>query len=436
MHKKIKILFDARQISDALDDKSASRSGIFFASINILREFSKSECADVAAFIPFGSRPQFLEFARGAGIEKITTLGDDFNFIKLAVANVCAYRRNLPRKSAWKQAVGAVLIILRALEKIEKYVFLAANMIRKKFLISKFDAYFSPACMIPDFAKRSRRVKCFLLLHDIIPLLIPECSNKDREGWFYDMFDALDARDHYFSNSLATKRDFLKFSPVLSDDNITVALLAASDDFQVCNDAQHIGRVMAKYNIPAGKKYVLSMCNIAPHKNLIFAIKNFMRFVDQAGADDVVFVLGGGHWGNFMSVINAECGKFAKYKDLVIRAGYIDDADMPALYSGALCFVYPSKYEGFGLPPLEAMQCGAPVVTSNTSSLPEVVGDAGIMVDPNDDGAFVAALMKIYSDSDFRAKLSNNGMKRAKMFSWRATADKMLGVMVDAIKRK
>lgn len=108
--------------------------------------------------------------------------------------------------------------------------------------------------------------------------------------------------------------------------------------------------------------------------------------------------------------------------------GYVADADLPALYSAATAFVYPSLYEGFGLPPLEAMACGTPVITSSVSSLPEVVGEAAILVDPKDVGALASALQRILKDRQLREELSRRGRERAKLFTWDQTAEKTLEV--------
>ena len=108
--------------------------------------------------------------------------------------------------------------------------------------------------------------------------------------------------------------------------------------------------------------------------------------------------------------------------------GYVPEKDLPALYSGALCFVYPSYFEGFGLPPLEAMQCGAPVVVGNQTSLPEVVGDAGVLVDPFDVDALAAAIASVISNSNLRTELSVKGQARAKLFEWRETARQTLAI--------
>lgn len=109
---------------------------------------------------------------------------------------------------------------------------------------------------------------------------------------------------------------------------------------------------------------------------------------------------------------------------------------MAALYSGSLFFAYPSFYEGFGLPPLEAMQCGTPVITSNTSSLPEVVGDAGIMVDPQDGDALCQAMLKLASDANLRAAMSQKSLQQATQFSWTGCADQTITAYQAAVSGK
>jgi glycosyltransferase involved in cell wall biosynthesis len=109
--------------------------------------------------------------------------------------------------------------------------------------------------------------------------------------------------------------------------------------------------------------------------------------------------------------------------------GYVSDERLPALYSGALAVVYPSLYEGFGLPPLEAMACGAPVVTSNTTSIPEVTGDAAVLVNPHDPEQIGAAIVRVARDSTLRAELSRRGLSRASNFSWDTSARTTLRVL-------
>jgi glycosyltransferase involved in cell wall biosynthesis len=122
-----------------------------------------------------------------------------------------------------------------------------------------------------------------------------------------------------------------------------------------------------------------------------------------------------------------ELSNLPTLKERVIITGYVADEDLAALYSGAMAFVYPSFYEGFGLPPLEAMQCGVPVITSNTSSLPEVVGDAGIMVAPTDADALCQSMLNLYASSDLRSKMSFKSIEQAKKFSWQNCTEQTIG---------
>jgi glycosyltransferase involved in cell wall biosynthesis len=120
-------------------------------------------------------------------------------------------------------------------------------------------------------------------------------------------------------------------------------------------------------------------------------------------------------------------------RDRIVMTGYVAEDDLAPLYSGALAFVYPSLYEGFGLPPLEAMQCGTPVITSNTSSLPEVVGDAGIMVDPLDQDALCDALSRVHGSAALRRELSRRSLARARQFSWERCIDQTLAAYRTAL---
>jgi glycosyltransferase involved in cell wall biosynthesis len=117
-----------------------------------------------------------------------------------------------------------------------------------------------------------------------------------------------------------------------------------------------------------------------------------------------------------------------RMKDSIILTGYVPQSDLPALYSGSICFVYPSYFEGFGLPPLEAMKCGTPVIAGNRTSLPEVVGDAGILVDPFDVNAIAAAIERLVDDPDLRQQLSVKGVARSRLFDWNETARRTLNV--------
>jgi glycosyltransferase involved in cell wall biosynthesis len=233
--------------------------------------------------------------------------------------------------------------------------------------------------------------------------------------------------DYFFSNSMATRNDYKRLFPIVSDDNSSVIYLAADSMFTPKNEISELERIKKKYNLPQNKKYVFSLCTLEPRKNLLRAVKCFLIFLEKNKIDDLVWVMGGSAWVTFIETLKKECATWNP--DVIIRAGYVDDDDLPVLYGNAEWFVYTSQYEGFGLPPLEAMQCGCPVITSNNSSLPEVVGDAGIMIDWDSDEQHVEAYEKYYFNEELRNDFGHRAQARAKMFSWEKTVDKIVDVM-------
>ena len=182
-------------------------------------------------------------------------------------------------------------------------------------------------------------------------------------------------------------------------------------------DLEEIARVKSVYGVPAAARYFLSVNTLEPRKNMELALRCFAAIVEEANIDDLYFVLVGTRGWDFSSILSA-IARSRVAAERVLIAGYVPDQHLSALYSGATAFVYPSHYEGFGLPPLEAMQCGTPVISSNSSSLPEVVGDAGIMVDPHDEAALSDAMLTLYRQPDIREALAKRSLERAARFSW------------------
>lgn len=285
----------------------------------------------------------------------------------------------------------------------------------------RYDAFFSPMAMAPESIRQSR-IPCFTVIYDTIPQIYPEIYDKNPGvQWTRDLVDSLTGHDNCFSISEATKKDFLKFAPGLDEKRITTIPLAAAERFRPCKAEGKIGEVREKYGIPAGSRYLLSLCNIAPHKNLPFTIRAFAKFARTHR--DVVLVLAGGGWSGYVAEMEKSLSAAEDARQRIFMPGYIADEDLAALYSGALAFVYMSQYEGFGLPPLEAMQCGTPVIASDSSSLPEVVGDAGLLVPPTDLDGCAVAMSKVADDSDLARTLRSKGLERCKRFSWSRAVD-------------
>jgi len=215
----------------------------------------------------------------------------------------------------------------------------------------------------------------------------------------------------------------------LQPEKVRVVPLAAPAHFAPVTDEEEIQRVRQTYGIKGD--YILSVGAIQPRKNLgrLVAAYARLRGVGPRGKLPQLVLVGKCAW---LYDDTLRTIKELEVSEAVILTGYVPESDLPALYSGALCFVYPSYFEGFGLPPLEAMKCGAPVIVGNQTSLPEVVGDAGIMFDPFDVDDMAAKIEEVISDSNLRANLRVKGLNRAKLFDWRETARQTLAIYEQA----
>ena len=214
----------------------------------------------------------------------------------------------------------------------------------------------------------------------------------------------------------------------LDESQIFVAPLAASDTlFYPVLEQDIIGYTLQKYDIPSNQPYFLSISTLEPRKNIDTIIKSFSELVLQEKIQDVNLVLVGTKGWDFDKIFEI-IAVSPQIKNRIIFTGYVPDEDLAALYSGALCFVYMSLCEGFGLPPLEAMQCGTPVICSDTTSLPEVMGDAGILVNPTDWVAISQAMLNVYQNQPLRIELNQKSLQRASHFSWQKFADETWNV--------
>jgi glycosyltransferase involved in cell wall biosynthesis len=191
------------------------------------------------------------------------------------------------------------------------------------------------------------------------------------------------------------------------------------------NEAEEVRR---RFGI--GREFLLAVGSLQPRKNLVRLIRAYAKLREEAaGRAPQLVIVGRKLW--LTAEIFAEVRR-QRWAEDVILTGYVADEDLPKLYRAATAFVYPSLFEGFGLPPVEAMACGTPVITSNTSSLPEVVGDAAVLIDPCDERALADALSQITGDAALRARLRGQGIERAKKFTWRAAAEKTLQLYREA----
>ena len=258
-------------------------------------------------------------------------------------------------------------------------------------------------------------VPTLLTLYDLIPVHFPELGSR-RARLFFRLTTAraVRAARHCIAISEATQRDFVTHFRI-PPSGITAIPLAADPAFHL-QPASAIEHIRARYDLP--ENFVLYLGSNKPHKNLVRLIEAWSHVAPEAPTTDLVIA---GAWLD-QHPEPRQCAAELELNDRIRWLGSIANADLPALYAAATAFVFPSLYEGFGLPPLEAMACGTPVACSNTSSLPEVVNDAALTFDPTSVEAIATALLHLLDDAVWRDDLRERGLARAATFSWQRTA--------------
>lgn len=279
--------------------------------------------------------------------------------------------------------------------------------------------YHSPFYPFPGQTNGVAGLSRFITIHDLIPILHPQYFQMREDHLIHRIIACIRPDDWVLTTSESTKRDIYNHTQI-PPERIFVTHLAASKCFQPTEDATEIEAALQRLTIPPAP-YILSVSTLEPRKNIERTIRCFLNLVQQQQITELNLVLAGPKGWDFERIFQT-IATAPGLRERVIVTGFVSDRDLALLYGGAIMFVYPSYYEGFGLPPLEAMQCGTPVITSNTSSLPEIVGPAALMVDPTDDDALSAAMHQLYSDPEQRERLASAGLARANDFSWQRCA--------------
>ena len=264
-------------------------------------------------------------------------------------------------------------------------------------------------------------VPVVLTIHDVTFLRYPDRFSRLKQRYLatFTRFSARRAA-RILADSAATKEDVHRAFGVPRE-RVDVVYPGVDEDFRPLDpakpeDAAQLAAFRRQHGLP--EQLVLYQGTLEPRKNVDTLVRAFAMAV-QRGLPHTLVLAGGKGWG-YQAIFRAVEESGARHR--IRFAGYVPREEQPLWYNAAQLFVYPSQYEGFGLPPLEAMACGVPVITSNTSSLPEVVGEAGIMVDPADVEALAEAMLAVAEDESRRASLSAAGRQRARQFSWRAAA--------------
>lgn len=297
--------------------------------------------------------------------------------------------------------------------------------------LKKFDAYLSLFSPISPVVYQSG-LKTFMIVHDLIPIVYPDgCDPK-----FVKKFTDWIKRSHpdaYFCDSEYTAKDLKKFKPEAANIPMHTLYLGADEEkFHPIADQSKIDLVKQKYNIKTAN-YFLAVSEITARKNLLHLLQAFETFLNDSHDQNISLVLVGPVRKGYEAVAEQVKG-LKKYQDQIIQTGFADNEDLAPLYSGAAAFIYPSLYEGFGLPILEAMQCGTPVITCHNTSLPEVGGDAVLYISGKDKNETAMMLNTVYQNKELAIELKNKGLAQAKKFSWQKTADIVINAVINEVK--
>jgi glycosyltransferase involved in cell wall biosynthesis len=270
-------------------------------------------------------------------------------------------------------------------------------------------------------------------IHDCIHLLFPQYL-PNRMAFRYARFvmgSAIRNSSIVFTVSEASRADILRFYPSTDPAKVHVVPNAIDAELLVDPGEAERDRVRERYQIRG--RFVLFAGNVKPHKNLERLIRAFARVRCQEGNEDLRLVVIGDDVSRYASL--RRTADEAGVRQEVRFFGFVPHETLAALYRMATVFAFPSLYEGFGLPPLEAMACGTPVVTSRISSLPEVVGDGALLVDPYNEDDIAQGIARLLDDQDLRARLVERGLERAASYSWARSARQIHAGYLKALGR-
>ncbi len=292
----------------------------------------------------------------------------------------------------------------------------------------KPDIFWGPNYAVPILRPLSTRMA--MTIHDLAVFTYPSTMmfrtllhNRVGVPIYAPLCDAI------FSVSMATRSDIVAHIPVDSD-RVHVTPLAPREHFGQPVDAFAMERVRDRYGLGSGP-YILSVGSLEPRKNIGRLVAAYERLIAESSDDVKLVLVGQKAWKS--DALFESIQRSSAY-DRIILTGYVDDLDMPALYAGATVFVYPSLYEGFGLPIIEAMAAGVPVITSGVSSMPEVAGSAALLVNPLHVADITQALRRVLADATLRQQMRSQSLQRAQEFSWRTTADSTMKGLVDCVE--
>jgi len=414
---KINILFDSKVLIDSFYIANSGRSGVFFVALNVLQIMKGNNNFHITLTYP-------KEYENSVNLKKIKK--ESF-FLKLKFIRIVEYDKNIFQEKIRKHNNNYIKLIFNYL--YLKIIERKEHIFNDKYL-KNTHIYISAYYVISDIFLKQKHIKNIYFLYDTIPIIFPQYFSNPVLN---PLINSFNKNIYFFCISQSCKDDYLKYCGDKLDANkMFVTHISTNQQYSPNYNKQELITILKKYDVihNPNDKYLFSLCSLEPRKNLPFTITCFLNFIKKNNIQDLYFYLGGDIWKSFEVVLTKTLEYAGDFRQKIKLLGYIDDSDANILYSNSIFFTYLSQYEGFGMPPLEAMQAGTPVITSNNSSLPEVVGDAAISLTYNDEEAVIKAFEDFYFNENLRKEYIARGLERAKMFSW----EKCVGEMIKVIE--
>jgi len=281
------------------------------------------------------------------------------------------------------------------------------------------DVFHSPDYLLPPVRKGAR----VITVHDLTFLVVPQYAEPNLARYLAGALPrSIERATLVLADSETTRQDLISLLKV-PPEKVVVVYSGIDRSFAPVDDAACLDGVRAKYGLHG--PFILNLGTLEPRKNLEGLLRAYALLHNEGRLPHRLVLAGGKGWlyqGLFKLLEDLKLG------EAVSLLGYVAEEDLPALLSLAEVFVYPSFYEGFGLPPLEAMACGTPVVASNAPCLPEVLGDAALLVDPLDHHALASAIIRVLEDGSLRQCLLAKGLEQAAKYTWTAAAERALSL--------
>lgn len=430
---KKNLVFDFNIIlQGCFEDKA--RAGVFWTEYEILQEFIKKYSNEFNFYANCSCSKKFYD-------NKLIKKLPEFKVIKYINLNsqeetytkiLNSYIKQLKfvvRNSKNIFVKIPIIIVSQLLRVMKIFRIFLSKKVKEKSFIGIFQS-FSGTNGIPISIQKNNNLQKFTMVYDVLPFSHPQYffdkkHEVKKSQSFARKMRTITKNTVIFMDSIFAKDEFIKYFPEYKNNKIIIDYLAADSKKYFKSDSID-KTILTKYKIPADRKYILSLCSLNKRKNLNFLVDGFVDFLEKnPNIRDLDLILAGPKgWlmdEMFKSIKNAD-----KYKDRIILTGFVDEKDINTIYNGAFAFIFPSLLEGFGLPVLEAMQCGVPVISSNATSLPEVYGEAAIAINPTKKEELIKAIENLYSNDNLRKQYIEKGLEQAKKFTWEKTVDIMV----------